>query len=351
MFQRTPPSATPDFAVQSQSARRVLAIDIGGLGDVVHALPALWSVRQTYPQAELGVLVRSPFAALLKLAPWIDRVWGYDARRKGERSNDWTLARAIRREGYQVSINLMGSNRSCTIAWLSGARQRLGRKPAPHQEHLAGWRWLNTQLMQQPYFTTPRYLQKWRCLHQAGICSEQPAFPIEPQRAALPAGFDAEGQPYLHVSLFTSATQKEPPPNDKIALLQRLRAAFPGHRLVLSCADDARERAELADVVAGLDFKPWRIYAGELDAAELFAVIRDAALNLSGDTGTMHIGWLAGTPSVHWFWDSGALAEWAPADSGRHALIVLREKPVDYLRGIDLDAVVDAARLRIRGPA
>src|SRR5581483_8353809 len=54
--------ATPDFARRTASARKVLVLLWGGLGDIVHSFPALWSIRQAYPQAQLDVL--SPGAAI-----------------------------------------------------------------------------------------------------------------------------------------------------------------------------------------------------------------------------------------------------------------------------------------------
>ena len=60
-----------------KSVGRVLVIELAGLGDNVHLLPALWLVRRRWPQAELTVLTPAPIAALYRLTPWVDRVWPY----------------------------------------------------------------------------------------------------------------------------------------------------------------------------------------------------------------------------------------------------------------------------------
>ena len=44
-----------------------------------------------------------------------------------------------------------------------------------------------------------------------------------------------------------------------------------------SGADNPRERAGFDALLGQLPFQPWRVYNGCLDAAELFAVVRDAA--------------------------------------------------------------------------
>src|SRR5882757_4822142 len=126
-----------DFAARTGGANKVLLIDIGGLGDVVHSLPAMWGVRQGYPQAELHCIVRAPWTSLLRLTPWIDHVWPYCGKSKSLLTEDWRMAARIRAQDYDVAINLMGSNRSCIIGRVSGARRRLGRKPMETERR--GW--------------------------------------------------------------------------------------------------------------------------------------------------------------------------------------------------------------------
>ena len=51
-------TAPPEtFFDRTRNARKVMVLDLGFLGDTIHLLPALWRVRQAYPQAELHVTV------------------------------------------------------------------------------------------------------------------------------------------------------------------------------------------------------------------------------------------------------------------------------------------------------
>ena len=65
------------FWARTQAARKVMVLDLGFLGDTVHLLPALWVVRQAYPQAELHVTVAAHITSLMDCVPWVNRVWGY----------------------------------------------------------------------------------------------------------------------------------------------------------------------------------------------------------------------------------------------------------------------------------
>lgn len=341
MLQKPYRPATPDFHRRTRLATRILVIDIGGLGDLVHALPALWAIRESYPQARLDMLVRAHLAGLLKVVPWIDRVWAYQGQKKAVRSHDLSMTRMIRAERYEVSINLMGSNRSCIIGRLSGARHRLGRRPAETDRD--GWRWLNSEVMDYPYRLEPRYLQKWKCVAQAGLVSPEPKFPIEADRARLPMDITADdrGQ-YLHLSPGTSDARRELPLAQLVDLLTQLKTAAPRLKLVISGADNPRERALFHQLLAALPFTPWRSYDGSLCPSELFAVIRDAAIHLSGDTGTMHLAWLAGTPSVSWF-RACSSPEWQPQGPCHVSIFGDCQAP-DQLRSIDNQTIIAAVR-------
>ena len=50
-------SLSEDFCQRTRQAKKVMVLDLGFLGDTIHLLPALWMVRQAYPQAELHVAV------------------------------------------------------------------------------------------------------------------------------------------------------------------------------------------------------------------------------------------------------------------------------------------------------
>ena len=57
-------------------------MELAGLGDNVHLLPALWLVRRQWPDAKLHLMVNAHVASLFKLTPWIDRLWAYPSSPK-----------------------------------------------------------------------------------------------------------------------------------------------------------------------------------------------------------------------------------------------------------------------------
>src|SRR6201986_5040752 len=123
-------SSPENFLQRTRDAKKVMVLDLGFLGDTVHLLPALWMVRQSYPQAELHVTVAEHITSLMGCVPWVNRVWGYMRYpRHATLGENWDMVARLRREKFDVVINLNGSDRSSWLTFLSGARERLGSRP------------------------------------------------------------------------------------------------------------------------------------------------------------------------------------------------------------------------------
>lgn len=331
--------ATPDFAIQTAAAKKILMIEVAGLGDLVHSLPAMRAVRQRYPHAELHCLVRHQNASLLRLTPWIDRVWPY---RRGEATSLCDrvhTAQTLRAQHFDVAIDLTGSDVACLLAWISGATRRLVRRPGGIKRR-RGWRWFSTDVMEHPFGREPMYLQRWKCLQYAGFGSSVPKFEvIRDASVALFPGASPSRRGYIHLSPYTKLSRKELPPAQMAQLVLQLHEALPHLHLVISCSGQSRERRALDELLDALPFAPWKVFAGTLDIPQLYALIEGSALHLSGDTGSIHLAWLAGTPSVSWFSALGNHLSWVPRGE-QHAVVYSTTPTLDYLHGIDTDAVI-----------
>lgn len=334
--------------------RKVLVMELAGLGDNVHLLPGLWEVRARWPQAELHVMVNAPMAALFRLTPWVDRVWAYPARPKPGLAGSWRIARELRAERFDWVLNTTGSDRSTLLTWATGARTRIARRPSDGGP--PGWALLVTRVVSHPFYGEPMHVQKRRLAREAlglpraddaGRPDFQVAIDAGLRRAA---GIEAaHDRGYVHVSPFTTSPARELPLEQLAALLGGLRRAHPGLRLVLSCSPDARETALMPGLVARLAEPPWKVFAGTLEIDALAAVIAGAALNLSGDTGSLHLAYMAGTPALAWFRAHRGEREWIPREAG-YRVLVAEGGPPDALHGIDTAALLRAADEALEGP-
>jgi len=113
--------------------RKILIIKPSALGDIVHTLPFLAAVRERYPDAEIHWVVARGLHRFLEGHAMITRLWIMDKEQwKQPRRLRRSLAeivrfgRGLRREHFDVSIDLSGLLRSGLVTWAAGARERLG---------------------------------------------------------------------------------------------------------------------------------------------------------------------------------------------------------------------------------
>lgn len=340
-----PPTSSGDFLQRTRAAKKVMVLDLGFLGDTVHLLPALWMVRQAYPQAELHVTVATHIVSFMDCAPWVNRVWGYMRYpRHATLRENLDMVRRLRREKFDVLINLNGSDRSSWLTFLSGARERLGRMPDDGGPPF--WKHMFTAHVQYPSGTEPVYLQRCRALEKAGFPSTRPEFHVEigPENLRAADISEADQGTYFHISPFTTADYKELSPQQLAELVLALQKNFPEKKLALSCAPTPRELAKMEKLLALLPEKPWRVFAGNLNLIQLAAVIRHSAVHFCGDTGTLHLAVMTQTPIVAWFWPNPAMKVWISTGERCRALVGSNPLEATFLSGISTDALVQAAK-------
>ena len=345
-----PATDSKGFFERTRTARKVMVLDLGFLGDTVHLLPALWMVRQAYPQAELHVAVASHITSLMDCVPWVDKTWGYMRfPRHATLRENFQMVAALRREKFDVVINLNGSDRSSWLTFLSGARERLGRMPGETVPLL--WRQRFTAQVFHPFKLEPLCLQRCRCLEKAGFPFITPAFHAEVKPVHLQAAgvSEADTGGYFHIGPFTTADRKELPPAQLAEFIIALQTTFPEKKLVLSCASNEREQKKMGELLQALPQKPWRVFPGNLNIPQLAAVIQHSALHFSGDTGTMHLAAMTNTPLVAWFWPNPGRAQWIPVGEKFRIIVGTNEPGQPYLCNLATDELIRATQSVLAG--
>jgi ADP-heptose:LPS heptosyltransferase len=330
---------TLGFYEATLGAKRVMLLDLGFLGDSIHLLPALWILRQAYPEAELNVMVSEHVTKIMEVAPYVDRVWGYPRFPRGPKwYQDFGRIRRLRAGKFDVVVNLNGSDRSSILTGLSGARWRLGRRPADGGP--AFWNAMFTHIVEHPYKTELISTQRWHCLKKAGFPGDAPEVHIDIPEASRRIALEKAGGKggWIHVSPFTTENYKELPPSQLSELLRKLNRRFPDKKIILTCAANEREKGKMTALLSALDFSPWRVFGGELDLLELAAIVQASSLHLGGDSGGLHVAWMTGVPTVTWFRRYDGLADWQPV--GPHHKSIVGERTPEGLEGINSDEIV-----------
>lgn len=103
---------------------KVLIIQTAFLGDVILATPLIENIHEHFPNAQIDFLLKKGNEALLKEHPFLRKTYVFDKSRK--RKSMMELIRSIRKEQYDLVINLHRFASSGLITTLSGAKETRG---------------------------------------------------------------------------------------------------------------------------------------------------------------------------------------------------------------------------------
>jgi lipopolysaccharide heptosyltransferase II len=287
---------------------RILLVRLREIGDVVFTTPAVRALRRRFPDAHLTYIVEPAAAPVIVGNPHLNRVI-VAPRAPGLRGAcaDVALGLRLRRERYDLAIDFHGGPRASLLAWLSGARVRLGYE-------IVGRAWMYTRRVGRPRALRPRHSveNQWDLLASLDIAPpDRVAFPVEmaaDSRAAAHvadrltrAGVrDTDTTIVVHVSAGNPFRRW---PSEHFAeLVSALADAAAGHRIIVTSGPSEHQAAErvVTDARARLapDVRGRVLSCGEFSLAELRALLDRAALYIGGDSGPLHIAATTAVPIV-----------------------------------------------------
>ncbi|MBM4294251.1 MAG: putative lipopolysaccharide heptosyltransferase III [Deltaproteobacteria bacterium] len=114
-----------------KNIKKILVIKLRQIGDVLLTVPAFRALRENFPEAHIAALVNSGTEEVLGGSPLIDEVITYN--RGINKLNPWqrsrreiAFVRELRKQRFDLAIDLSGGDRAAITAFLSGARYRIG---------------------------------------------------------------------------------------------------------------------------------------------------------------------------------------------------------------------------------
>jgi len=306
----------PD-AVNAASIRRALVVKLRHHGDVLLSSPVFQVLRNRAPQAEIDALVYDDTRDMLAGHPAISQIHGIDRswKRAGaveQVRQESGLLSTLRGRGYQLIVHLTDHWRGVWLAQALRPRWCV----APERDNLL-WRWSFTHHYKLPR-QTPRHTVEANldALRRIGLYPEEHEKPLVMVPGAeaearvdgllAAAGIARGGFVHVHPTsrwLFKTWTEEQ-----TAELLRRL--ARDGHRIVVTAAPDAREKAIVARTLAAAGV-PVTDLSGALTLRELGALAARARVFFGVDSAPMHIAAAMGTPVVAIFGPSGE-KEWGP---------------------------------------
>jgi len=281
----------------------ILLIKPSSLGDIVMALPALSSLRRSFPQARISWLVRPEFAPLIEGHPHLDEIVLFDRKHLAKAWHSPAAGRGLislvsklRSRRFDAVLDLQGLFRTGLLARLSGCPQRFGTRWR-ERAHLFYTTSIPPRL--EWVHVVDYYLKLVEAMGGSD-CRVEFVLPDKPAAAAadgLLSRHKIDSDRYAIVIPGSAQVSKCWPPERFAALADRLASE---HGLAVAAAGGKSE-SEMIEKIRSLAKHPPANLAGQTSLPELVEVLRRAQLVVSNDTGPGHIAAALGRPLVMMF--------------------------------------------------
>lgn len=285
--------------------QRVLIVRLSAIGDIVMASGLIPAIRTLWPQTHIAWLAESGPSDLLRANSRLNEVielprqhWKAMAR-SGQRgkalSEMWAFASMLRKQSFDLTLDLQGLLKSGIWTFATGAHRRIGLGSKE------GSQWLMTECFARNE-TDPRMGKEYRALAvRLGARDtdfkpdiEVPETLKEKARSKILGAFGDSRVAVL--APFTTRPQKHWFDERWVEVIRGARSM--GYRsLILGGPGDLEAAAQLTGI-AGSDAIS---FAGEVSLLESAALIQAANVLIGVDTGLTHLGKALETPTIALF--------------------------------------------------
>jgi len=119
--------ATLQVYREALALKKILVIKLSALGDVILSIPSLKTIRKKFPTAVIKVLVSLSSSDVLRGCPYINERIVYDPKLKHAHFKGiMKMASQLRREDFDIVIDLQNNRKSHLLSFLSMANSRYG---------------------------------------------------------------------------------------------------------------------------------------------------------------------------------------------------------------------------------
>ncbi len=294
-----------------KNVKKILVVKLRHLGDVLLTAPIFTALKRALPQARLDAFIWAEAAPMLEGHPALDGLVLYDRNWKklGFRKllKEAALLKRIRKENYDVVINLTEGDRGALAARISGAPIRVGFDPKG--KGFWGKKGLYTHVVKHCpglRHTVERNLDAVRRMGIFPRLEERQLCLHVPDESLLSVEKLVGRLPFLLIHPSSRWRFKCWPVEQMRELVHRLLER--GERLVFTSGPDPIEISMVEQIVQGTDVLN---LAGKISLKELAALIQKAKALICVDSVPLHIASALKTPAVVLFGPTSDVT-WGP---------------------------------------
>jgi len=313
--------------------QKFLIVKLSSMGDVIHTLPVLRTLRKNFPRAHIAWVVEEKSQAILYRNPDLDEVivlrtrhW----RRHWDRRSFVELREAVRqlrRRKFDVVLDLQGLIKSGVVCLLTGAPLRLGFHSRDCREFPNAWLTNRHAPKLEPgRHVIDKNLSLLTLLGKLPVVKEYPLTLPEPAEAYIDAHMKSEpdlaSQSIVGINPGTGFKSKRWKLDRFARLGDRIAEEFGGHILLTW---GPGEEKLIEEISAQMKQRHW--VAPPTDIHQSAALLRRLSLFISCDTGPMHLCCALGIPTVSIFGPTDPVRN---GPFGPHHRVVCKPRPCSF---------------------
>ncbi|RZB35285.1 MAG: heptosyltransferase III [Desulfobacteraceae bacterium Eth-SRB1] len=305
--------------------KSILIIQLGDIGDVVWATPTFRAVKETYPQANVSVLLRESFGSLLEADPHIHKIFEvtqYKGNLLERAKKQVSFISNLRGEHFDLVFDLRSDDRGAYMALLSGAQIRAALL-------YRGLKWRNLLFthLADPLPPKERIYaaaeQSLLVVRSFGINTKDgiPKLWIsEKARKSVKQLLYHEGvttaNRWITLNPFSRWQYKEWGYEKWVQIIDWLHEKYGISTVIVGAPEEKEKSINIVSKCKGQIFN----LTGKTTLDELAGVLRLSSLHVGVDSAAPHIAAAVGTPTITIYGPS-VWSEWAPPGE-MHSVVI-----------------------------
>lgn len=270
--------------------KNFLIIKLSAIGDVVHALPVSYAIKETFPDAKITWVVEPPAYDLLKINPCVDKIILFEKKDfksfGGFMKKFFPFRSEIQAENYDAVLDLQGLFKSAAIAFFAKSNIKLGICDMREMSDK-----ISAPVIGENFqgHIVQRYLDTARAV---GCKVEKIIFPLEVPTeqikkadAILKHAGVHENNPYAILAIGANWPNKRWQVENFAALSDWIYDKKIVPVMIGNGAVDEQRAAEIESLV---EIPPINL-VGKTNLMQLTHVIKNSKFVIGGDTGTVHL--------------------------------------------------------------
>ncbi len=277
--------------------QHILVVNMNWLGDVIFSVPIFKALKEKYPQSKVSCLAVPRVKEILECIEGVDEIIVYEE--EGRHKSFWgklSLIAQLRRGRFDAAFLLHRSLTRALLVYGAGIKQRIGYDTKGRSPFL-------TRAIAEPKEKLHRSDYYLKVIEDFGVTvnDRRCVLKVDAQAKSKVEGIlKKEGlldQPLMVIHPSGNWDLKRWPMRNFSVLIQRVMEQGKWKVVLTGSADDQKL---VNTIVKDLPLKPV-ILTGTLSLKELMALMQQAALVISGDSGPIHLASGVGTRVIGLF--------------------------------------------------